>query len=442
MKIPGISCEYKKLNEYLYWCGTITPPVLTQSAKNNIIMQLKPFVKKLNDYCTNLGNKITASLKTANPQYNTLNNQSMNWSIFAYCFNAIKKKIKTGEFYFDINKFENDFANNYVSEKAKQKILELYVYCDSPQIQNAKEFSWVLNHIQGDIQTRQYYNNGEYVGTMDLKNVKRHGTGTYTWKNGDKYVGRWQNGTMHGQGEYFYNEKSSLKHYVGNWHNGNRSGKGVLTYKSGSKYTGLFRNNNRHGCGDMDFSSGNSYSGIWENDKMSVLGRYDYANGDCYIGAFKDDKFNGFGVLFYNDESVTFGYFEDDEATSNSTTRYSKTFDPYYDDPAFKYQEYENGQYFAVYKSNGYEHGVFMWNNDNSAYSKHIYLGDFYNEECDGYGVYLFSDQCYYKGEFCDGNMEGNGCMYYNDGTHISAYYKNDKPCEPIKRFDMEGKLL
>ena len=138
----------------------------------------------------------------------------------------------------------------------------------------------------------------------------------------------------------------------------------------------------------------------------------------------------------YHNNAVTFGYFEDDEATSVSTTRFSKTYNSYFDDPDFIYTEYTNGEYFGVYESYKQTHGIIIWNDHK------IYLGDFYDGEFNGYGVYLFENHDYYMGQWEDGDMNGNGYYYYSDGTCKHALWKNDKAYDCIKLYDIDGKLV
>ena len=62
---------------------------------------------------------------------------------------------------------------------------------------------------------------------------KRHGTGRYTWPNGDVYDGEWADGVQ--------------------------SGTGVKTYCNGDQYTGSWSNNKKHGKGTDTLVSGDRY---------------------------------------------------------------------------------------------------------------------------------------------------------------------------------------
>ena len=58
--------------------------------------------------------------------------------------------------------------------------------------------------ISGDCEnglgTYSWANGDKYVG--EWKDGLNHGQGTYTWADGDKYVGEYKDGLMHGQGTY------------------------------------------------------------------------------------------------------------------------------------------------------------------------------------------------------------------------------------------------
>ena len=67
-----------------------------------------------------------------------------------------------------------------------------------------------------------------------------NGHGTYTWPDGQKYVGNWKEGNPHGYG--------------------------VFTYKDGKTYSGFYLNGERHGFGIERVSGKIVRHGYWEND--------------------------------------------------------------------------------------------------------------------------------------------------------------------------------
>ena len=69
-----------------------------------------------------------------------------------------------------------------------------------------------------------------------------HGHGTYTFSDGDKYIGEYQHGEKHGQGTYIYNYGDK---YEGGFKNGLRHGQGTYTFADGHIIKGYFKNNLR-----------------------------------------------------------------------------------------------------------------------------------------------------------------------------------------------------
>ena len=59
--------------------------------------------------------------------------------------------------------------------------------------------------------------------------------GTYTYANGDKYVGGYKDDKMHGQGTYTYARGDK---YVGEFKDGEFHGQGTYTFANGDKYVG------------------------------------------------------------------------------------------------------------------------------------------------------------------------------------------------------------
>ena len=106
------------------------------------------------------------------------------------------------------------------------------------------------------------------------KKHKRHGVGTYTYANGDKYEGEWQKAKYYGEGIYTY---ANGDKYEGEWKrdvyhtpddNMGRNGKGTLTYANGDKYEGEWKKGLRHGNGSFTYSSGKIEKGTWKKGKL------------------------------------------------------------------------------------------------------------------------------------------------------------------------------
>ena len=81
-----------------------------------------------------------------------------------------------------------------------------------------------------------------------IKGDCNNGYGTYTYKNGSKYVGEWKDGKENGQGTY-------------TWVSGN-------TWLNGNKYVGEFKDAKRNGLGTYTFANGTVDKGIWKNNKL------------------------------------------------------------------------------------------------------------------------------------------------------------------------------
>ena len=80
-------------------------------------------------------------------------------------------------------------------------------------------------------------NERPYEGEKDAEG-KRHGHGTLTSPDGNKYEGEWVHGEQHSQGTL----TTSHGTYEGGWANGKKHGQGELSYKD-EKWCGEFANN-------------------------------------------------------------------------------------------------------------------------------------------------------------------------------------------------------
>ena len=73
--------------------------------------------------------------------------------------------------------------------------------------------------------------------------IKKNGQGTYTWSNGDKYIGICANDEWHGEGINIF---ASGERYEGSFAFGKWNGKGINTWPNGEKHEGIFVNNKLH----------------------------------------------------------------------------------------------------------------------------------------------------------------------------------------------------
>lgn len=106
------------------------------------------------------------------------------------------------------------------------------------------------------------YDENKYVG--DLKSFQRHGEGTYFWKSGGTYTGKWAEGK--------------------------KEGYGIEKFPSGARYTGEFKNGLFNGSGVYIYPDGGKYEGQWKKGKKEGKGISTLANGNRIEGEFKDDK--------------------------------------------------------------------------------------------------------------------------------------------------------
>ena len=133
---------------------------------------------------------------------------------------------------------------------------------------------------------------GKYEG--DLINGKKQGKGTYTWPNGNKYIGEWKDNIINGKGEFIFNTGAK---YNGNWKNNKFDGEGEFIWTNGDRYNGNWQNGKKNGHGIFYYSDGDVYDGEWNNDMKEGKGKLTYKNGTIFEGTWKGDKRDGEGVF-------------------------------------------------------------------------------------------------------------------------------------------------
>ena len=96
-------------------------------------------------------------------------------------------------------------------------------------------------------------------------------------------------------------ETGKIIGYVGQFENGQYHGQGQYRHPSGAIYTGGWNRGKRHGSGTYESVDGSSYVGEWENNVRNGEGMYKGVNGASYVGQFKGSQWHGKGV--YTDRS-------------------------------------------------------------------------------------------------------------------------------------------
>ena len=94
---------------------------------------------------------------------------------------------------------------------------------------------------------------------------------TYTFANGDKYVGEWMNGMKNGQGTFTW---ANGDKYVGEYKDDKKHGKGTYTFGKGEwegeKYEGEHKDGKIRGQGTFTFADGTITKGLWEKKINSL----------------------------------------------------------------------------------------------------------------------------------------------------------------------------
>ncbi|MBF0446760.1 MAG: hypothetical protein HQL67_01020 [Magnetococcales bacterium] len=166
-----------------------------------------------------------------------------------------------------------------------------------------------------------FYKNGDrYEG--EWKNGQREGRGKLTYANEDTYTGEWRGGKPFGAGKrelkfsQYYNERAksaaqalvSERNAPSSWHDESLLSINQLT---GNKTVGCVSGNCKNGLGIYQFANGSSYNGYWLNGKKQGKGTYRYSDGSQYIGDWLQDNKHGQGLYIFQRGERYFGSWKD-----------------------------------------------------------------------------------------------------------------------------------
>ena len=146
-----------------------------------------------------------------------------------------------------------------------------------------------------------------------------HGTLNFTYDGhvGEKYTGDFDaEGKFTGQGTYTWPNGNM---YVGSFKSNNKDGKGTFTTSGGMKYSGDYKADKLHGNGTLIFENGEKYVGTFKNGMFDGKGTYYWPSGQKYVGEYKNDQQNGQGTMFYADGRKYVGGFVNSKLSGNGT---------------------------------------------------------------------------------------------------------------------------
>lgn len=224
------------------------------------------------------------------------------------------------EFYFSTSKIGNS-KNSFYSSNIETNYTD-----DSAEIRHITDTNnfQIIEYNTGDL----------YKG--EILDDKRHGKGTYIWKNGDIFEGNFINDKFnygkytfgsssknagdvyegdilglkwHGKGKYTFGRSSEYAGdvYEGDFLNGKWTGKGKYIFGKSSEFAGdiyegdiidgVYEGNGKYSFGKKRRNNaGDIYEGEFIKGKRNGLGKYTWSNGDVYHGYWKNDRMTGEGI--------------------------------------------------------------------------------------------------------------------------------------------------
>lgn len=314
-----------------------------------------------------------------------------------------------------------------------------------------------------------YFVNGQYNGkgvlifkdgsflSGDWKNGKLNGKGANLTKDGDLYIGYFADGKKDGNGTFMYADKSIL---TGNMKNDTYEGRCIyITANSKTISDNIYTNGKKNGSGyQYDVDSKTLYEGTWNNgdwvssstasySSFLKAGNFYAEKTDAQIMIGGVDKSNNNllqdSAFFYDiaNDKRYFGYYDKGYFSSGIIIKDSSRFLGKINDAG----AYGPCSFYKVkkfYDEGNYENDLLTGNNSLSIDidKKTIYYGATTDKA-------LFSGQAWftsnynelYKGNYEEGNLNGNGYIVFSNGTTIKGTFRNGRTITVTSLTDGNG---
>ncbi len=127
-----------------------------------------------------------------------------------------------------------------------------------------------------------YPNSDKYVG--NFMNGAKHGTGTLFKVNGSTQTGQWR------EGEYVGDKRSAQSGCI---QGDCQDGEGTYIFKNGAKYVGKFYNRLPDGKGKAEYPNGEQYDGEWAGGSFNGYGTLLLTDGSRVTGYWREGTFIG-----------------------------------------------------------------------------------------------------------------------------------------------------
>ena len=281
------------------------------------------------------------------------------------------------------------------------------------------------------------------------------GEGIYTFADGYKYIGLWENAQRHGFGTLF--DEDGLIEFSGIWNNGKRESDQDIEERKTDTIINIGEvesenyseeeldiNNEMENYGEyiyMTDEEGNIFDGIiLDKEKDIIDGTITMISGSTYIGQFNYNV-DGFGVYTDLKNMKYMGEFKSGVPMGNCKVLKN---DKLIIDGDFvrgvlisgvKYYS-DNSKYDGEFKNNTpHGRGTFLYSNGGK------YIGDIFEGRRHGHGALYCDNGDVYEGNFNNGKADGQGVILYADGIKYEGEFKNFKRHGMGKIYFTDGRV-